>query len=325
MLDEAQHQTGADYQANHHEMTCTLHQPFGHFLYRHIRLRNGIDLAITQWTLQEQLKVLIKAQNQHTFELSFCVSGEFQVSLCRSQPALLASPGRTFLEFTSGEVNAITEYGHARPVLFVTITIEPTVFKTFIAEEIIDSGLGKSLAVNSTRSQILGTLGWATPAMLTALHQILNCPYQGTIRDVYLEGKVLELIALKLEQSVRLKSSPDSGFRLKSDDVERICLARDILLQNIEQPPSIFSLAKQVRINDFKLKRGFRQLFGTTVFGYLRQYRMEQARSILEAEDMSVAQVAQVVGYASPSQFSVAFKKQFGFSPKVYKAACRNA
>ena len=97
-------------------------------------------------------------------------------------------------------------------------------------------------------------------------------------------------------------------------------LARDILIRNLDDPPSLLSLAKQTGINSFKLKQGFRQVFNTTVFGYLYAYRMEEARRLLGLGELSVTQVAQTVGYSHPGKFAAAFKKKFGITPKALKS-----
>jgi AraC family transcriptional activator of pyochelin receptor len=104
------------------------------------------------------------------------------------------------------------------------------------------------------------------------LHQIFNFPYQGLTRAIYLESKVLELVALKLKQAIADNSKSDSK-----------CLKQeDILLCNADNPPSLIDLARKVGLNDYKLQLSFRYCFGTTAFGYLHSYRMEQARSLLE-------------------------------------------
>jgi AraC family transcriptional regulator, transcriptional activator of the genes for pyochelin and ferripyochelin receptors len=87
------------------------------------------------------------------------------------------------------------------------------------------------------------------------------------------------------------------------------------LLQDLENPPSLLELAKLVGLNDYKLKSGFRHVFGTTVFGYLHQQRMQQAYRLLTTSDLTVTEVANQVGYTSLSAFSTAFKKFFGISP----------
>jgi AraC family transcriptional regulator, transcriptional activator of the genes for pyochelin and ferripyochelin receptors len=158
-----------------------------------------------------------------------------------------------------------------------------------------------------------------TPAMRSALEQILNCPFTGKTKQIYLESKCLELIALKLEQF----KSGDRYTRppmcsLAPDDVDRIYLARDIITEQSDNPPSLMQLARQVGLNDFKLKLGFRQIFGTTVFGYVHRHRMEMARQLLSDRRMNVKEVAQTVGYANQSRFAVAFRKQFGINPKAY-------
>lgn len=83
--------------------------------------------------------------------------------------------------------------------------------------------------------------------------------------------------------------------------------------------PGLLEQMNQAGTNDYKLKIGFRQVFGTTVFGYLRNQRMEQARQLLLEKQMNVSEVAQTVGYTSFSRFSTAFKHYFGITPKAYQ------
>ncbi len=149
-----------------------------------------------------------------------------------------------------------------------------------------------------------------------------NC-CQGAARRLYLESKGLELIALHLDQlkiSLPLDSSV-KGRQLKPDDISRIHQAKDILIRNIHTPPSLLSLARQVGINDCKLKRGFRQAFGTTVFGYLHNHRMAQAARLLQSNQMTVTGVAAAVGFANRGSFAAAFRRKFGVNPKVYQSA----
>ncbi|MEM1311530.1 MAG: AraC family transcriptional regulator, partial [Cyanobacteria bacterium P01_H01_bin.153] len=135
-----------------------------------------------------------------------------------------------------------------------------------------------------------------------------------------LESKTLELIALQLDQLSEHQLALSAASMLKTADITRIYLARDILIRNLENPPSLLALAKQSGINSLKLKQGFRQIFNTTVFGYLHAHRMEEARRLLELGGLTVIQVAQRVGYAHPGKFAVAFKKKFGISPKSLKS-----
>ncbi len=80
----------------------------------------------------------------------------------------------------------------------------------------------------------------------------------------------------------------------------------------------MIDLARSVGMNDCTFKRGFRQVFGTTAFGYLRKHRMIQARQLLLENKMSIAEVARAVGYSHPGYFAAAFRKKFGVSPSHY-------
>ncbi|MGD1918600.1 MAG: helix-turn-helix transcriptional regulator [Pleurocapsa sp.] len=87
----------------------------------------------------------------------------------------------------------------------------------------------------------------------------------------------------------------------------------------MENPPSLLALAKLVGLNDYKLKLGFRHCYETTVFVYLRSQRLEKARQLLLETNLSVSEIARIVGFSSLSRFGAAFKRQFGISP----SACR--
>ncbi len=157
-----------------------------------------------------------------------------------------------------------------------------------------------------------------TPVMEVITQQIINCPYQGFTKQMYLQAKVLELFALHLEQLQADRKPQVNENKLKSEDIDRIHQAKNILITRFHNPPSLLELARQVGLNDFKLKIGFRYCFGTTVFGYLRQYRMEHARQLLEQGNVTIAGVAREVGYANRSHFAAAFKRKFGVNPSIY-------
>ena len=155
-----------------------------------------------------------------------------------------------------------------------------------------------------------------TPAQRQILQQILAWPYQGIARQLYLEGKVLELLALHFNQVII--GSSEGSTPLKARDIDRIYEARDILIQNVVTPPSLAELAHRVHLNELKLTQGFRQVFETTVFGYLYNYRMDQACQLLRTGSLTIQQVARSVGYTSRSSFVAAFKKKFKAAPSIY-------
>lgn len=142
------------------------------------------------------------------------------------------------------------------------------------------------------------------------------------MQQLYLESKVLELLTAQLVVWSDQRPKPMSLW-LCPEDMGRLHQARDILMQQMKTPPSLSELARLVGLNERKLKQGFRQLFNTTVFGYLQNYRMNQAKKLLHDPSLTIAGVATKVGYKNPAAFSSAFRRQFSVSPKRYQLSKR--
>jgi AraC-like DNA-binding protein len=108
------------------------------------------------------------------------------------------------------------------------------------------------------------------------------------------------------------------AVRLRPQEIDSTHQAKAILINNLDNPPSLLELARQVGVSERKLKQGFRSCFGTTAFKYLHHYRMARSRQLLAEGSMSVAEVANSVGYSHLSHFAAAFKRQFGVNPGTY-------
>jgi AraC-like DNA-binding protein len=147
------------------------------------------------------------------------------------------------------------------------------------------------------------------------VQQIVNCPYQGFAKRLYLQGKVHDLIAVQLASILPAPVGVTSSSRLKPQTIASIHQVKEILLTNLENPPSLLALSQQVGVSHSTLRRGFQELFNTTVFGYLTQQRMIQSEQLLRNGRMTVAEVANQVGYAHLGCFAAAFKRQFGIKP----------
>jgi AraC-like DNA-binding protein len=206
----------------------------------------------------------------------------------------------------------------------VRIEVSPSLLATYATENGKLPSALQQLIEGNFEQRFHQALGRTTTAMQHALRQLLNCPYQGITKRIYLESKVLELLAFQFnEWSEQRPQSLHSHCSLQPNDIERLHHAKEILIQNLDHPPSLLELARQVGLNDYKLKQGFRQVFGTTVFGYLQTHRMKHAKQLLAERELSVAGVAQLIGYTSQSRFCDAFKRQFGISPREYRTRLR--
>lgn len=157
--------------------------------------------------------------------------------------------------------------------------------------------------------------GEMTPDQFVAAGQLANCPYNDAARIMFLKSKTLELLSHVLAP----RSGSAGACGLSSYQVECLNKARNILIRNLDSPPTLRDLARRVGLNETKLKSGFKALFGQTVYGYYRTYRMDHARRLLMESDASVSQVAAAIGYTNISHFSAAFKTHHGVKPSALR------
>lgn len=229
------------------------------------------------------------------------------------------NPGYNTLTGSYAAPKETLEYLAREHVVEVDIHVPLQLFREFITGQIGGLPLELQPLVKEV-DQLINLPGVITPPMQVALQQILHCPYQGMFKRMYLESKVLELMSLQLIQVVEQEEIPHAcRSLLRASDIDCIHHAKAILRQNFENPPSLLDLARQVGLNDRKLKQGFHQVFNTTPFAYLRDHRLERARQLLMDSEIPIEQVAKAVGYGDRSRFAAAFRKKFGINPKTYQ------
>jgi AraC-like DNA-binding protein len=160
--------------------------------------------------------------------------------------------------------------------------------------------------------------------MNIVVSQILKANMMGNAAEMYVDSKVLELLVLYLNN----QKMPNLPMRVqcckRRSDIEKIHEAHQILLSNLNTPPSIVELSRQVGINDFKLKYGFKEVFNQTVYGCLFEYKMKLALKLLRDTDKLIVEVASKCGYEYASHFSNAFKRKYGISPLEYRRRISN-
>lgn len=155
-----------------------------------------------------------------------------------------------------------------------------------------------------------------TSEMNEAINSILHCHYDKGLKRMYYLSKCVELLVLQADAFDKMARNNNTVIR-SSYDTECIYYAKEYLLENMANPPSLIQLAKICGLNEFKLKKGFKEIFGQTVFGFLSDKRLESGRMDLLERTKPVSEIAYELGYSSPQHFSMAFKKKFGVSPNA--------
>ncbi|MBG6129250.1 AraC-like DNA-binding protein [Aquimarina sp. EL_43] len=144
------------------------------------------------------------------------------------------------------------------------------------------------------------------------INEILYAQYTNELKDLFLLSKSIELLVLQAEL---YELNTTNKFIKSNSDKQKLFEAKEILTLQIDNPPTISQLSKLIGLNEYKLKKGFKELFGTTVFGYIHNNRMNLAKRLLLGTDLSAKEIAYKTGYSSPQHFSKAFKKEFGTTP----------
>lgn len=156
-----------------------------------------------------------------------------------------------------------------------------------------------------------------SPSMAIVLNQIFNYYMNPSVKKLYFTGKTYELLTLLFNQNED-QNIENCPFLSDENDVVKIRKAKDIIIAHMAEPPTLQELADQVGINIKKLKLGFKQIYGDSVFSFLFDYKMDYARKLLDNGNYNVNEVGIKIGYSSASHFIAAFKKKFGTTPKKY-------
>jgi AraC family transcriptional regulator, transcriptional activator of the genes for pyochelin and ferripyochelin receptors len=192
---------------------------------------------------------------------------------------------------------------------FLRITQDGNDLLKRFAEHVIE---GKSLFLSDHHLQM-------DVNMLSIIKAILNCKYDEGIKKLFLISKTIELLVLQAESYNQLLKNKSDLFVKTDYDKERLLFAKEYMTIHFENPPSLTELSRIIGLNEYKLKRGFKEMFGTTVFGYLSETRLDMAKESLLNNSKTISLLAFELGYSSTQHFSTAFKKRFGVAPSMLK------
>ena len=214
-------------------------------------------------------------------------------------------------------IKGCSEWGQPGNLKIFEVNLLPSFFNKYLPE-------GKSFdlfreAIMIQKNSILSSNNYPiTPSMMMIIYKIIHCDRKGVFKKMFLEAHVIELLMLQLEQISNCKQNPIA--QLKKCDIDKLYAVKDIISNQLDKPCSLINLARQVGTNEYLLKKGFKELFGNTVFGYWQDIKMKEAKELLLNKGLTVAEVSEKIGYKNPQHFSTAFKRKFGYSPKNLKS-----
>ena len=262
----------------------------------------------TQWTIEDTGMMVYHYEKttprENYLELRFCISGNVY---CRKKDIECD-------KCKFGDSNNCAERVESVDVLsfrFLPVHlnqfVKPRKGDTILTDDILN------FKHVSSFSKILPLCG-KTRMVLEA---VLNHTYTGSLENIYINAQMQMLLLYSLDCMIGEKEIDviNCKFLANEADREKIIKAREILIQHIGEPITIKELSRKVAINECYLKKGFKELFGTTIFDFYQSQRMEHARYLLYEKGLSVTEVSLLLGYSSISHFSTAFKKHTGLKP----------
>ena len=267
---------------------------------------NLFDLHVAQ---EEVLAV----QGPATFSISLFLSGSGRVALDNG-PALDIEPGSLFLFHATRSTRGLKHVHAGSHMRGLDFRFSPMLLDTIGLQSL--GCLVRAFSDNGSVQDALLMRRELNAPLQCIAHDVLACRMTGAARRMFLQSKALELLAHII---ACCEVEPPMLAALRKPDQRRVQQAAEILQRRYSDPWTIAGLAREVGINERKLKQGFRQVLGRTIHDHLERTRISAAQTLLAEEGLSVTEAALAVGYSTPSHFAKVFKRRVGTSPSVWR------
>jgi AraC family transcriptional regulator, transcriptional activator of the genes for pyochelin and ferripyochelin receptors len=306
LFDEFSHYTTHTAEVAGFQMVERKHPDFGKWNERHLDLGH---IKIYEHRADLKRKVNVKYDDNALDKFvhhCMCVDGALNANFRDSNLSAKLSPRSFHSLFLPGD-----EYQLGMDSQFVNVHI--AIDRDYYLNLLSDSEKWSAEIKNQILKNAVYYAGEhsLTLTMLQPIHAIFNSAISGALKKVLIEAKVLELIALQLQRSSLL-----SGGHRKEDGQRDLFIAiQQYLDDTFLQDHSLKNIAKHFGINDFNLKKGFKENIGTTVFEYLLSKRLGYSLQLLQSTNQSISDIGSIVGYKYPNHFSTSFKKMYGINP----------
>lgn len=272
---------------------------------------NDYTLIVDNYKSAEDATLTTKVKDD-VIGFVFYGSGDVDIEIdTENRKHKLTKKTGTISSFYCHENTKITHrISKKKPLHKATVFITSKKLHSFVEEEQIPYIEHFKGLLNPRDSYVNGNSFLMTPQIQTTLNKLLNNPYSGITQKLFLESQIIELLSYYFDAI----ASANKQER-QNKDIDKLYQAKEVLINQIDSPPSLAELSKLTGLNSFKLKTGFKELFGSPVYKYLQGKRLEKAFELLEIKELSVQEVAWYVGYESIGSFSNAFHKKFGVRP----------
>ena len=262
----------------------------------------------TQWNIEDTGMIVYHYEKtspkENYLELKFCVTGNVY---CREKDAECDMCKFNSSGNCSERMESIDVLSFKFSPVHLSQFIKPRKINDTLTDNILN------FKHTSSFTKILPLCGKTR----VVIESLLNHTYKDSLENIYINAQTQMLLLYSLDCMVGDKELDviNCKFLANEADREKISKAREILIAHIGEPITIKDLSRKVAMNECYVKKGFKEMFGTTIFDFYQSQRMEHARYLLYEKGLSVTEVSLMLGYSSISHFSTAFKKHTGLKP----------
>lgn len=287
--------------------------------------RDGLSLFHFNGTLYQDWEWKFDCKEDSPLFVFFSLSGNIEDVEIGKKDNFVLQPLETLVLVQPGGVGRSAIFSKGELINLAILRIDKK--KYFNKKGCCPDDLpNKMRALISSSGKVVRCLlpsGKYTADVVRIINEIQTCPHKGLIRTCFIEAKSREWLALLMQQIEERSNEQNRKYDPSKSNHEKVKSAKEYLLNDLQNPPTILQLSRQVGLNQQQLKVDFKYVFGKSIYQFLVAERMKLAKELLGKSDMAILIIAEKVGYQNAGHFAKKFREHHGLLPSQYQRMMR--
>jgi AraC-like DNA-binding protein len=280
------------------------------------RIRNEIFVITQNFTYRDPRLEIVPGDG--LIQFNFRLSGDLSIGVKRSDTLRFNRPALLVWNQQPGfEVSEWTAPSARERAVSISTPAEFLVENFLSSNDVIPEQL--QAFVTGSRRQVNHCQLPLSAQMFELATKLVNNPFTDALALMYTEAIAMELLCCAVAGFSSLSSAPNERYTQR--ELKCLHMARDFVMRELAPAPTIRQVARATGLNETTLKRGFKAIFGETLFEFSLRCRMQHAMRLLREQSLPVKRVAEATGYRHHTSFATAFLRHFGIRPKEFRRA----
>lgn len=307
-------------QEEHGEMKLQLPENLGEGSIRGMSFGSGLGIIRYNCMFYRDYEILFSIERNHPLKFIFSVEGSVKHSFEEDddqneirtyQNVIVSSSGTNghLLSFRAGEHNRIVSLEIVRSEFSKRKNHDFSDLEPVLRGVFSDSTARENFVYHGNYSLKAADL----------VQEIFSTGYEGIVRSVFIEGKLLQMLVLQIKQYQDDRRDDNAPQVLRIYDAERVKKATEMINNELSRNFAVEDLAHEVGTNVNKLQDGFKQMYGLTINKYVQEVKLEAARELLLKKNLKISQVVTSIGLSNASYFAKIFREKYGMTPGFFQ------